>query len=156
MIKSVKRCSKCGETKDTNKFAINNAMKDKLSIHCKRCMAEATRKSRGLDDELTTKEQSILLKYLPYAHEGTQILSKKPDGLGKEDSIPLTLADISRDNDITYTQAQQMLYKFTRLNLVTMIIQNNNDGGVDTLVYYKKDNVINHVFHKKDEANAKA
>src|SRR5699024_6066051 len=83
--------------KEESRFPLNSTTQDGLHYYCKRCALETARKSRGLDDELTTLEQSILLKYLPYAHRGTDILTRKPASKGKDDSIPLTLTDISRE-----------------------------------------------------------
>src|SRR5699024_2218150 len=134
-----KKCIKCKKTKEESRFPLNSTTQDGLHYYCKRCSAEITRKSKGLDEVLTTLELSILLKYLPYAHEKTNILARKPAGKGKDDSIPLTLTDISRDNDITFQQIQQMFYKFTRLELTTMIVQSDNDGVIDTIDFYKKD-----------------
>jgi len=141
-----KKCIKCKKTKEESRFPLNSTTQDGLHYYCKRCALETARKSRGLDDELTTLEQSILLKYLPYAHRGTDILTRKPASKGKDDSIPLTLTDISRDNGIAFQQIQQMFYKFTRLELTTMIVKGDNDGGIETIIFYKKDNIREYIF----------
>lgn len=144
-----KECGKCRESKEPSRFSLNRTTEDGLHYYCKRCSAESVRESKGQDEGLTTLEQSILLKYLPYAHEDTQILARKPTGRGSDDSMPLTLTDISRDNDIRFPQVQQMFYKFTRLGFTTMIVKGNDDGGIDTIIYYKKDNVRDYVFKKE-------
>lgn len=137
-----KECGKCKETKRLNRFSLNNATEDRLSIYCKKCMSEAA----GVDNSLSAREKSILLKYLPYSHENTSIVSKNPRGSGKHESNPLTLADIARENDITFPRAQGMFYKFTRLGLTTMIVQGNEDNQIDMLVFYKKHKIKEFIF----------
>lgn len=141
-----KKCIKCEDSKEASRFSLNSTTRDGLHYYCKRCSSETVRKSKGQDEGLTTLELSILLKYLPYAHKVTQVLAKKPTGKGKDESIPLTLTDISRDNGIAFQQIQQMFYKFTRLELTTMIVKGDNDGGIETIIFYKKDNIRDYVF----------
>lgn len=141
MLKTTKKCLKCGEVKDSSEFHTNNARDDSLNIYCKKCIIAKDHKLRGITNELTAEEESLLLKYYPFAHHRTFILCHKPGGENKDESQPLTLAGIARDNGITFQKAQGIFYKFTRLGLSTLIIKGDEEGKIEILIHYKKDNI---------------
>lgn len=148
MLKTTKKCNKCGEVKDSSEFHTNNAQDDGLNIYCKKCIINRNHKLRGIIDELTAEEESLLLKYYPFAHHHTSILCHKPDGESEDESQPLTLADIARENGITFQKAQGIFYKFTRLRLTTLVIKGDEEGKIKVLIHYKKDNIRDYLSGK--------
>lgn len=144
--KTIKKCLECEESKPLGEFHNNRSTRDGLHYYCKKCITNRSLKSRGIVDELTPKEKSLLLKYLPYVHESTSIISRIPDGTTKEEAKPLDISEIAQENNLLFSDVQRLYYKFTRLGLVTMIVQGDEEGKIKTLVFYKKDNIKEYIF----------
>lgn len=143
-IETKKECIKCKKEHPADSFYRNAATNDGLHYYCKHCT-----KGRDQEDfELTLKEKSLILKYLPYAHKQASIISKYPNEETKEDSIPLTLRDIARDNELYFGDVQHLFYKLVRLNLATLIVQSDGGGGSNTIVHYKIDNIKKYIFNE--------
>lgn len=136
-----KRCRHCMVEQPLSHFNKDKSKEDGKASNCRKC----TNKLRGVCSELTLKESSIFLKYFPHIHKDTGIIARKPDANTKEEAEPITLREMAADNNIDYFRLQSMFYKLIRLNLVSLIIQSDDFGGVQTLIYYKRANIIEYI-----------
>lgn len=137
-----KKCRECEEEKQLNRFSRNVAMEDGFNDLCKKCQAVRN----GVDNNVTLKEKSILLKYVPYLDKNGYVITSDP-GANVDEIEPITMADIARDNDVSFSVIQSAFYKFTRLGLTTMIVKGNCDQQIDILVHYKMDNIKDFIFN---------
>jgi len=137
----MKKCRHCKTEKPLRLFNKDKSQEDGKASNCRSC----TNELKGVCSELTLKESSIFFKYFPFKHKNTGVITRNPDADTKKESDPITLREMAENNDIDYSKLQSMFYKLIRKNLVTLIVQSDNQGGVQTLIRYKRDNIIKHI-----------
>lgn len=140
-----KKCKKCGEYKEESDFHVNRSSPDGINYYCKKCIMETHFNNKGVSKELTKWEEGLLLQYLPYTHTRTNFICENPKAANKKDAKAYTLSKLAKEQGTTYSQVQRVMYKLTRLGLVSML-QTGVDGLVETNIIYKKDQIKDYFF----------
>jgi hypothetical protein len=127
---TTKKCSKCGEEKDINEFAIDKNRKDGRYCYCKLCVCKLS------ENHYKTNSEKYLAKQKEYRINNKDKISKYAKEYGEKNKDKRKDNKLNRTYGISLEEYKIMAYKQSGVCLICgkEPIENGNNGTNNILV----------------------